>query len=83
MIQIPSKIQKIIGNEKYIIDNVGMSGSSVYVFEDKVLKIQAAGSESENEYLMMKWLQVPFIIPVTLLQFYIVRKNIILKSAYT
>ena len=49
MIQIPSKIQKIIGNEKYIIDNVGMSGSSVYVFEDKVLKIQAAGSESENE----------------------------------
>ena len=66
MIQIPNKIQKIIGNEKYIIDNVGMSGSSVYVFEDKVLKIQAAGSESENEYLMMKWLQGKLLIPEVL-----------------
>lgn len=66
MIQIPNKIQKIIGNEKYNIDNVGMSGSSVYVFEDKVLKIQAAGSESENEYVMMKWLQGKLLIPEVL-----------------
>ena len=60
------KIQKIIGDEKYSIDNIGMSGSSVYLFEDKVLKIQAAGSESENEYLMMKWLQGKLLVPEVL-----------------
>lgn len=64
--EIPNKIQKIIGNKKYDIDNVGMSGSSVYMFEDKVLKIQTAGNESENEYLMMKWLQGKLLIPEVL-----------------
>jgi len=56
MISLPNTINKIIGNEKYITDNIGMSGSNVLLFSDKVLKIQNTGDEAENEYIMMKWL---------------------------
>ncbi len=66
MAQIPNTIQKIIGDEKYNIDDIGMSGSSVYVFEDKVLKVQDTGIESKNEFLMMKWLKGKLLIPEVL-----------------
>lgn len=66
MTQIPNKIQKIIGDEKYNIDDIGMSGSSVYVFEDKVLKVQDTGIESKNEFLMMEWLKGKLLIPEVL-----------------
>lgn len=56
MIQIPNSIRKLIESESYAADNIGMSDSSVYLFSDKVLKVQSANEESENEYMMMKWL---------------------------
>lgn len=43
-----------------------MSDSSVYLFADKVLKIQTADEEAENEYLMMKWLRGKLVIPEVL-----------------
>lgn len=63
MIQIPDNIQKIIENESCVVDNIGMSDSSVYLFSDKVLKVQPANEESENEYLMMKWLKGKLLVP--------------------
>lgn len=66
MIQISGSIQKIIEDEEYNVDNIGMSDSSVYLFADKVLKIQTADEEAENEYLMMKWLRGKLVIPEVL-----------------
>lgn len=63
MIQMPDNIRKIIEGESYIVDNIGMSDSSVYLFSDKVLKVQSADEESENEYMMMKWLKGKLAIP--------------------
>lgn len=63
MIHIPSSIQKIIENEQYDVDNIGMSDSSVYLFADKVPKIQDTDDEADNEYLMMKWLSGKLLIP--------------------
>lgn len=63
MIYTPSGIQKIIENEKYDVDHMGMSDSSVYLFADKVLKIQNTDDEADNEYLMMKWLSGKLSIP--------------------
>lgn len=63
MIHIPGSIQKIIENEQYEADNIGMSDSSVYLFADKVLKIQDTDDEADNEYLMMKWLSGKLLIP--------------------
>ena len=38
--QLPEKIAKLISNEIYTTDKIGMSESSVLLFENKVLKIQ-------------------------------------------
>jgi len=61
--QIPTNIRKIIESASYAVDNIGMSDSSVYLFSDKVLKAQCANEESENEYMMMKWLKGKLPIP--------------------
>ncbi len=63
MIYMPSSIQKIIENEQYDVDNIGMSDSSVYLFADKALKIQNADDEADNEHLMMKWLSGKLLVP--------------------
>lgn len=61
--QLPEKISKLISNEIYTTDKIGMSESSVLLFENKVLKIQEYNKESENEYHMMKWLQKKLPVP--------------------
>ncbi len=66
MIDLPEKIRKIVGNEKYTIDGVGMSGSAVLLFGDKVLKVQNEGDEAENEFTMMKWLGTKLPVPQVL-----------------
>lgn len=61
--ELPKKIQQLIDDETYKIDEVGMSGSSVFLFQDKVLKIQPYCGEAENEYRIMKWLQGKIPVP--------------------
>lgn len=64
--QLPRQITNYIADELYKEDTVGMSDSSVLVFQDKILKVQKEGKEAENEYRMMTWLngklQVPKVI---------------------
>lgn len=64
--QLPESIRQIIATETYKTDEIGMSGSSVLVFADKVLKIQECSRESENECRMMKWLQGKLPVPQVL-----------------
>ena len=64
--RLPEKIHKWISDEAYRADEIGMSGSSVLIFEDKVLKIQDRSKESENEYRMMLWLQKKLPVPQVL-----------------
>lgn len=64
--QLPESIHKLITDESYETDDIGMSGSSVLVFADKVLKIQERSRESENEYRMMAWLQGKLPVPQVL-----------------
>ena len=47
----------------YTTDEICMSGSSVFLFEDRVLKIQDCSKESENEYLMTRYLQGMLPVP--------------------
>lgn len=61
--EIPSKIQDILAEKSGKLDKVGMSGASVYLFDDVVLKIQNHSVESENEYLMMLWLSGKLPVP--------------------
>lgn len=63
MIDLPDKIKKLINEEKYSIDDVGMSDSMVIIFHDKILKIQTISEEAENEYHVMEWLQDKLPVP--------------------
>lgn len=49
MIYIPEKIKKIIGEYEFEQNEIGMSGSTVLMFPEHVLKIQKQSAESENE----------------------------------
>ncbi|NNU82287.1 aminoglycoside 3'-phosphotransferase [Geobacillus sp. BMUD] len=66
MIDLPDKIKSLIHEEEYSIDDVGMSGSTVVLFKDKVLKIQTISEEAENEYYVMEWLQGKLPVPKVL-----------------
>lgn len=60
---IPNKIEEIIGDRTYSIDTVGMSNSQVICFDDMVLKIEKQGEESDNENKMMSWLANKLPVP--------------------
>ncbi len=61
--KIPEKIQKLINTKDYKIDDIGMSNSSIYIFDDIVLKMEEVWQESENEYRVMKWLKDKLPVP--------------------
>lgn len=60
---LPEKIRSLIADERYTMDDIGMSGSSVLVFENKVLKVQECNEEAENECRMMRYLQGRLPVP--------------------
>lgn len=62
----PKEIQAFLGDETYTRDTVGMSNSSVMVFDDKVLKVQKSSDESKHEYQVMQWLQGRLPVPKVL-----------------
>lgn len=61
---LPEKIRSLIGEESYQTDDIGMSGSSVLIFENKVLKVQENDEEAENEYRMLRYLQGKLPVPL-------------------
>lgn len=60
---IPEKIKAYIKERDYSIDGIGMSDSTVMVFEDLVLKIEKQCEESEHEHRIMKWLDGKLPVP--------------------
>lgn len=56
-------IDRLLAAGGYTADEIGMSGSSVLLFEDQVLKIQDDSAEAENEYLMTRYLQGKLPVP--------------------
>ena len=46
---LPEKIRGLVRDEPYQKDGIGMSGSTVLMFHDKVLKIQQCSEEARSE----------------------------------
>ena len=63
MIDIPENIKNMLKNQPYETDSIGMSGSSILLFSDKVLKIQDDSEEARNEVQAMKWLDGRLSVP--------------------
>lgn len=54
---LPDKIREIIEGKSYTTDDIGKSGSKVYIFEDMVLKITDKPSDDKDAVEMMRWLE--------------------------
>lgn len=54
---IPDSINKHIDGEAYTTNEIGMSGSSVRVFDDYVLKIVSRDTEDEDEVVRISCLR--------------------------
>lgn len=66
MMELPLTIKSRIEKQKFLSDNVGLSGSKVYLSENQVLKVGEDNSESENEYMIMEWLRDKLPVPKVL-----------------
>ena len=66
MTEFPEKIKELIGEEEFVLDEVGMSQASVIMFSDKVLKVQELDEEAKNECRMMEWLKGKLPVPEVL-----------------
>ncbi len=63
MIDLPKEIKDIVGNQAYVRNNTGMSGSDVLIFPEYVLKIQRHTSETDNERDIVAWLNGRIRVP--------------------
>ena len=61
--KLPKTIGNIIGDRPYELDDIGMSGSQVLIFDDMVLKIQPESAETKTEREMMRWLGGKLPVP--------------------
>lgn len=61
--KLPEQIQCFIGERSYKLDDIGMSGSQVLLFDNMVLKIQPESDESRTEREMMRWLGGKLPVP--------------------
>lgn len=49
----PSEIEKLLEGEDYSYDSVGMSDSTIVLFDEKVLKIQKVNWEKIHYYILL------------------------------
>ena len=54
-LQESSKIKGLIANKPFTVDDIGMSGNQVLIFEDMVLKIEEKSEAVERQVQMMQW----------------------------
>ena len=63
MTHLPPEIDKLTEGRNFQLDRTGLSGSTVAIFEDFVLKIEPVSEESENAHAMHLWLEGKVPIP--------------------
>ena len=65
-LQVPSKIRLLIDKKSFTVDDIGMSGNKVYVFEDMVLKIGDDSVSMTEQVQMMQWMEGKIPVPQVL-----------------
>ena len=54
--KLPINIEKLLKEKAYVVDEIGLSGSAVRIYDDSVLKIQNFSTETDNEYKLLQFL---------------------------
>ena len=62
-IPLPSALQNLLGNKSYTVDQTGLSGSKVLMFEDSVLKLDSFPDEMKKEAELLSWLEGRLPVP--------------------
>lgn len=65
-LQLPSTIRKLVEGKTFTIDDVGMSGNQVLIFDDMVLKIEEGLTSMDEQVRMMRWLDGKLPVPKVL-----------------
>lgn len=65
-LHVPSKIKALIGDKPFAVDDIGMSGNQVLIFEDMVLKIEETSASVQKQVEMMQWLEGKVPVPQVL-----------------
>ena len=79
-IHFPSKIKSLIADKTYTIDEIGMSGNQVLIFEDMVLKIEDDVSAVEEQLRVLRWLEGKIPVPKVLAYEVYQEKSFLLMS---
>ena len=61
--KLPKEIEKLTKGKSFALDNVGMSGNQVLIFEDMVLKIEDNPISARKQVQIMKWLEGKIPVP--------------------
>ena len=59
----PAKIAERTAGKPFTLDRTGLSGSTVAIYEDFVLKSESVSGESENHLAMLRWLEGKVLVP--------------------
>ena len=65
-LHVPPKIKSLIGDKPFTVDDIGMSGNQVLIFEDMVLKIEDSSASVQKQVEMMRWLEGKVPVPQVL-----------------
>ncbi|MBE5940615.1 MAG: aminoglycoside 3'-phosphotransferase [Lachnospiraceae bacterium] len=65
-LQVPSKIRAWIDKKSFTVDDIGMSGNEVLIFDDMVLKITDNSAFMADEVQLMRWLEGKIPVPQVL-----------------
>lgn len=60
---VPVNIKKLIEGKSYTVDDIGMSGNQVLIFEDMVLKIEERSESVSEQVQIMQWLEGKIPVP--------------------
>ena len=66
ILDLPSNIKSLIENKPFTVDEIGMSGNQVLLFEDMVLKIEDSSEMVASQVQMMQWLEDKLPVPKVL-----------------
>lgn len=66
VIRQPDLIRTLTAGQDFTLDRTGLSGSTVALFQDAVLKCEPVGRESDTNLAMLRWLKGKLPVPEVL-----------------
>ena len=84
---LPEKIRKLIDGKPFKTDDIGRSGSQIFVFDDCVLKIvevrdKAIRDKNDETVRVMRWLDGKLQVPKVLCYEYTYRRSVRVREKH-